>query len=435
MTSLISVQLMKSPLMVPNIANLDEPEPAKQGSPFADFKIKDQNKNLLVYKQVLSKDPAEWKASLMELQQKNTFTLLMMASGHFSAMIIDSDKQQLAHKTFHRYTTRRKQGGAQSGNDSSKGKANSAGAQIRRYNEQVLREEIQQLLKDWKEMINRSKYVFVKYPAQSRSVILFDENIIDPAKVRSFPFITNRPTLQELLKAFDLLFTANYVEIKEQQIKTKKEKELVEKVQTHLQILEQDKIKIPELLENRLEAVKKGRLEYLISILDRQSITTTFPVQFGYTLLHYASEQSQPLIIKYLLENGADPTIARLGKRPYDLCSSKEARDVYRRHMHNFPDQWDYKLANVPGPLTEEMEEKQREKERERRKKERELKKKKKEEVEPKVETVVESKPTKKVTLVKLSATEKQSIGMSPEQRQRLDREKRYFLLIQCFSC
>ncbi|KAJ3322192.1 Ankyrin repeat and zinc finger domain-containing protein 1 [Boothiomyces sp. JEL0866] len=400
----------------------DEVEPVKQGTPFAEFKIKD--KYLQVYKQVLSKDPKEWKSSLLELQQRNTFTLLMMASGHFSAMVIDSEKKQLAHKTFHRYTTRRKQGGAQSGNDNSKGKANSAGAQIRRYNEQVLREEIQQLLKDWKQLINESKYVFIKCPVQSRSVILFDEKIINPEKVRSFPFITNRPTLQELSRAFDLLFTANFAEIKEQEVKAKKEKEIVDRMQTHLQIQEQEKAKIPESLQNQLDAIKKGRLEYLISILDKDSITNTFPVQFGFTLLHYASEQGQTLVIKYLLENGADPTIAKLGKRPYDLCSTKEARDVYRRHMHNYPDQWDYKLANVPGPLTEEMEEKQREKERERRKKERELKKKKKEQA-PEAEPEAETKPTKKVTLVKLSATEKQSIGMSPEQRQRLDREKR----------
>ncbi|KAJ3311757.1 Ankyrin repeat and zinc finger domain-containing protein 1 [Boothiomyces sp. JEL0838] len=401
----------------------DETEPVKQGSPYAEFKIKD--KVLQVYKQVLSKDPKEWKDNLLELQQKSTFTLLMMASGHFSAMIIDSEKKQLVHKTFHRYTTRRKQGGAQSGNDNSKGKANSAGAQIRRYNEQVLREEIQQLLKDWKPLISESKYVFIKCPVQSRSVILFDEKIIDPSKVRSFPFITNRPTLQELTRAFDLLFTANYVEIKEHEIKSKKEKEIVEKVQTHLQIQELEREKIPESLQYQLEAIKKGRLEYLISILDKDSITSTFPVQYGFTLLHYASEQGQPLIIKYLLENGADPTIAKLGKRPYDVCSTKEARDVYRRHMHHYPDQWDYKLANVPGPLTEEMEERQKEKERERRKKEREMKKKKKEQPEPEPAPVVETKQTKKVTLVKLSATEKQSIGMSPEQRQRLDREKR----------
>lgn len=36
------------------------------------------------------------------------------------------------------FSARRKQGGAQSANDAGKGKAKSAGAQIRRYNESML---------------------------------------------------------------------------------------------------------------------------------------------------------------------------------------------------------------------------------------------------------------------------------------------------------
>jgi len=39
---------------------------------------------------------------------------------------------------FIRYTTRRKQGGSQASNDNAKGKAKSAGANLRRYNEQMI---------------------------------------------------------------------------------------------------------------------------------------------------------------------------------------------------------------------------------------------------------------------------------------------------------
>ena len=78
------------------------------------------------------------------------------------------------HKTFHRYTTRRKQGGAQSSNDKSKGKANSAGAGIRRYNEQALDEEIQELLKDWKSFILNSSRVFIRAPVNSKAKLFAD---------------------------------------------------------------------------------------------------------------------------------------------------------------------------------------------------------------------------------------------------------------------
>jgi hypothetical protein len=66
----------------------------------------------------------------------------MIGGGHFAAMIValalEVRKGQggvkerhaivKAHKTFHRYTTRRKQGGSQSANDNAKGNAHSAGS-------------------------------------------------------------------------------------------------------------------------------------------------------------------------------------------------------------------------------------------------------------------------------------------------------------------
>lgn len=43
--------------------------------------------------------------------------------------------EAIAHKTFHSYTVRAKQGGSQSTQDRSKGGCKSAGASLRRYNE------------------------------------------------------------------------------------------------------------------------------------------------------------------------------------------------------------------------------------------------------------------------------------------------------------
>ncbi|KKY16473.1 putative ankyrin repeat and zinc finger domain containing protein 1 [Diplodia seriata] len=83
------------------------------------------------------------------------YFLCMIGGGHFAAMIValapktgkkhtgQSERQAtvVAHKTFHRYTTRRKQGGSQSANDSAKGAAHSAGSSLRRYNEAALTSE------------------------------------------------------------------------------------------------------------------------------------------------------------------------------------------------------------------------------------------------------------------------------------------------------
>jgi hypothetical protein len=98
-----------------------------------------------------------------------TWAMFMVAGGHFAGAVVrvsksdeDSDSDQvnskrkklkqpkpdtevLRHKTFHRYTTRRKQGGSQSVNDNAKGNAKSAGALLRRYGEQALRDVCNQL--------------------------------------------------------------------------------------------------------------------------------------------------------------------------------------------------------------------------------------------------------------------------------------------------
>ncbi|KAI8901139.1 hypothetical protein BC833DRAFT_579122 [Globomyces pollinis-pini] len=441
----------------------EEVEVENNGSPFAKFQLNNEKyagKELCVYKQVLSPKTrlkVNWNDKLLDLQIKSsdikTWTLFMLASGHFSGAVINCNTgKAIVHKTFHRYTTRRKQGGAQSGNDSSKGNAHSAGAGIRRYNEQALREEIQALMIEWKDHLKQSSLIFIRAPPTTRKTLFFDPNILDSSdlRVRSFPFITNRPTLTELMRCYEELIV---VKIQDIQVVDKSEKGKRKRApsapapQTHLQIeIEAGKdAPVNEELNRIIDAIKKGKVELLDTLLKKSSaeedislnsvkekINQVLTDKIGISLLHIASGAGQPDVIKYLLENGADPTIQGEHKssKPYDLAISKDARDTFRRHMAKYPDQWDYKLANVPGPLTEEMEEKQRSKERERRKKEKERKKlqgqalKENIEAEPIPDPSITS-TTKKFAFIKLDRNTKESIGMTPEQRQRLDREKR----------
>ena len=185
-----------------------------------------------------------------------------------------------------------------------------------------------------------------------------------------------------------------------------------------------------------IEAIKKGKLELLKSYLDVKLVNEKLADNLGISLLHIAASQGQPEIVKYLLENGADPTAKGEFKnfRPYDLSSNKETRDAFRKYMALNLDQWNYKMANIPSPLTEDMELKQRERELERRVKERELKKdlerKRKDEIKNVATAPAVLSASKKISLLKLSSTEKQAIGLTPEQRLRLDREKRFIVLI-----
>jgi hypothetical protein len=125
-------------------------------------------------------DPSSYLSELQDMQRpiERKWALFMTAGGHFAGAIVrvsnaeddvddgakkkkpkkpKPDIEVLNHKTFHRYTStynagwfllssltivvaRRKQGGSQSVNDNAKGNAKSAGAQLRRYGEQSLRD-------------------------------------------------------------------------------------------------------------------------------------------------------------------------------------------------------------------------------------------------------------------------------------------------------
>ncbi|PBP26610.1 ankyrin repeat and zinc finger domain-containing protein [Diplocarpon rosae] len=161
--------------------------------------------------------------------------LCMIGGGHFAAMVVSLTPKQtrstpmgpltkeaivLAHKTFHRYTTRRKQGGAQSSNDNAKGAAHSAGADLRRYNEQALVEEVRALLQDWKGMIDTSELMFVRATGSTNRRTLFgpyDGQVLrqNDARIRGFPFSTRRATQNELLRSFVELTRVKVLEVDE----------------------------------------------------------------------------------------------------------------------------------------------------------------------------------------------------------------------------
>jgi hypothetical protein len=82
--------------------------------------------------------------------------------------------------------------------------------------------------------------------------------------------------------------------------------------------------------------------------------------QFGRpstTLLHVAAQAGYRTIVRVLLEHGADPSVKDgQNQFPYVLASNKETKNEFRRFMASFPDKFDYVKAQIPGPLTADME-------------------------------------------------------------------------------
>jgi len=101
---------------------------------------------------------------------------------------------------------RRKQGRSQASNDNAKGKAKSAGADLRRYNEAALQKDIRALIDQWKSMIEESELIFVHAPSANKNIIYnYEEAVLKKglfAECWEFYF---------KLKFFDSLFFFTFI--------------------------------------------------------------------------------------------------------------------------------------------------------------------------------------------------------------------------------
>ncbi|XP_070566888.1 tRNA endonuclease ANKZF1-like [Ptychodera flava] len=91
--------------------------------------------------------------------------------------------------------------------------------------------------------------------------------------------------------------------------------------------------------------------------MERAEILNDSFASDGRTLLHIAAKAGQRKIIRILLESGADPAIRdKNGKCSYALSIDKPTRNEFRKFMADYPDMYDYTKAQIPSPLTTEME-------------------------------------------------------------------------------
>lgn len=393
--------------------------------------------------------------------------LCMIGGGHFAAMVVSLAPRQaksgagpmnreatvLAHKTFHRYTTRRKQGGSQSSNDNAKGAAHSAGSSIRRYNEQALVEDVRQLLSDWKGLLDTSDLLFIRATGMTNRRTLFgpyEGQVLranDP-RIRGFPFSTRRATQNELMRSFIELTRLKVKEIlpvdpngaseaaSKQQAATSKpskpaQPKLAEEEETAL------------LHTQQLQAlIRRSKLPALLSYLKTNSLTPAFRFQptdanhHAPTPLHLAAAQNSATLVTGLLtRGGADPTLPNAdGKTAFELAGERATRDAFRVARHELGEKaWDWEAAKVPPAMKREEAEKRDERERkdadrkeaERRKAEEERLKREG----PKVSDAARRKGGGVLgSGVEKSAEEKRQEevrGLTPEQRMRLERERR----------
>lgn len=400
------------------------------------------------------------------------YFLCMIGGGHFAGMIVslvpkvskksgalERQATVLAHKTFHRYTTRRKQGGSQSANDSAKGNAHSAGSSLRRYNEAALTTEVRALLTEWKSMIATAELLFIRATGNTNRQTLFgpyEGQVLrqnDP-RVRGFPFSTRRATQSELMRAFVELTRVKVSQIDEAALAAAAVKE-AEKERPRTSTPKPDKpSKLSEEEETALlhttqlqSLMRRSKAPALLSYIHSNSISPDFrffPESANHhapTLLHLAASSSSPaLVTSLLLKAKADPTIrSSEGKTAFDLAGDRATRDAFRLARHQLGESaWPWEQADIPSalsPADAEAREKQEKaekaaedaKEAERRKQATERLRK---EEQDRVDERREKKHGVGKTLNGLEKTgaakrDEEARGMTPEMRARLERERR----------
>lgn len=394
--------------------------------------------------------------------------LCMVGGGHFAAMVValgpETDKKQgsdrqarvIAHKTFHRYTTRRKQGGGQSAMDGAKGAAQSAGSMIRRHNEVALEREIRELLSGWKSMIDNCQLLFVRAAGTTNRRILFGSyegsflKQNDP-RMRTFPFNTRRATQKELMRAFTELTRVRVSHIDEAALAEQEAKRQEEKVKPTKPIKEQ-KPKLSKedeaamLHTSQIQAlIRRSKAPALLSYLSNNSISPSFnfysttPHQNHHapTPLHLAASSNSPAIILALLTKAdADPTVLNEEKKPpFDLAGDRPTRDAFRIARHELGEsKWNWDSAHVPPALSkaeadsrDEREKKEAE-EAETKRRKAETERLRKEDLERHLTQGGKRSSGKTLGAVEKTGAEKreeEARGMTPEMRMRLERERR----------
>ncbi|KAG2122118.1 hypothetical protein DEU56DRAFT_832845 [Suillus clintonianus] len=458
---------------------------------------------------------AELKSIQERVEGGRKWAMFMVAGGHFAGAIVEVSRPAkdqdfavssngkkkppkpkpetsiLKHKTFHRYTTRRKQGGSQSVNDNSKGAAISAGAMLRRYGEQALRDEIRNLLQDWADDIQDCERIWLRASVSNRRIFLDYENCVinkGDDRLRTFPFPTRRPTQSELVRCLLELTQVKISHLTEEALRAQDEAFLAslpkpkatpsstpapapEKAKPLRLTKEEEAYR--EKWSRLLDMISKGRSEPLKSFWEREGaslggVDAPIPEWTGdrrASLLQVAVQSGQEDVTRWLLyELHADPTItvpfsstrqedeaaheydasnaSPPGSRrtAYDLARTRAIRDVFRQCAGDHADWWDwFGAARVPSSFNKEKEEARDEKKKQRKKglkekmREREVREREREgkqsdkdgeQVEAKPEPRSQD-PTAPRKLGGLSGATDGVVGLTPELRAKVERERR----------
>ncbi|XP_076049368.1 tRNA endonuclease ANKZF1-like [Oratosquilla oratoria] len=353
----------------------------------------------------------------MAVPYKRYWSILMIGGGHFAGAVIKGE-EILAHKTFHSYTVRSKQGGSQSTKDNKNANThfNSAGSSLRRHNEQSFMHHVQEVLQSWQGHLNQSHIIMLRATNRNRKLetastqkSLPGKKVLKPSspkkkinKVKEKKAIRHQESCTlngsddssrsqdsehglcvstNELSTFQLKEMDCYIPKNKSKRSPHKNKRQLPKENSKAQK------SLPEVRNLVYTACRSGDINTLKAIITyahdsegdqfegllsnevRESIKAcqeaVIPQSFTFgknelSLLHIAATVCQKDVIWYLMENDCDPSIkSNKGELPYKTTANKQIRNTFRRFMSTYPSKYDYKEAGILSPLSEEQEKEQ----------------------------------------------------------------------------
>ena len=220
-------------------------------------------------------------------------------------------------------------------------------------------QDIRELLSSWREHLQAASHLFVYAPSSNAQTLYGGDNAVlssSDGRIRRIPFTTRRPTMKEAKRINYLLGTLYKVDEDNLSSFFDKSSATDGVVALRGQGVESSK-NVPPQSKHASNRKKLGS--------DKVENIVTEPIETeineednaGRTPLHEAAKEGEIERILKLLEEGADPCVKDKGGRtPYALAKDKESRNVFRRFMALHLDKWDWHAANVPSPLTDELE-------------------------------------------------------------------------------
>ncbi len=315
------------------------------------------------------KDDAAWSGSrggggggsaplqrLRALRASAGLWLLVLArGGHFAALVVRmsacapgggvSGAAVVAHRTFHRYVVRAKQGGRQGAKDATGKSIKSAGSALRRANEVALQRDVRALLEvEWRAHVAAAELIWLAVSDTDRRIVVGGEGAPvakDDTRLRRVPFGTRRPTLSEAKRVAAALAAV------EQGISAAAEPAAGAAACAAAAASDADED----------DGSSDSDAEGAAAPPPQQYVDAGADPRAGDTPLHAAARAGDAEAVAALLAGGADPGARNVrGRVAYSVASTRATRDAFRRARAAMEESWDWGAAGVTSALTPEME-------------------------------------------------------------------------------